>query len=81
MHDSEGRPLRVVAGHGGSRGDGSYTYTGQRLVALEEDDGSADSDTSYDESAAYYIPWCPQCLSEIPIGAKRCAFCTSEVPA
>jgi large conductance mechanosensitive channel len=24
---------------------------------------------------------CPQCLSEIPIGAKRCAFCTSEVPA
>ena len=24
---------------------------------------------------------CPQCLSEIPIGARRCAFCTSEVPA
>lgn len=22
---------------------------------------------------------CPQCLSEIPIAAKRCAFCTSEV--
>jgi large conductance mechanosensitive channel len=24
---------------------------------------------------------CPQCLSDIPIGAKRCAFCTSEVVA
>ena len=22
---------------------------------------------------------CPECLSEIPIGARRCAFCTSEV--
>jgi large conductance mechanosensitive channel len=24
---------------------------------------------------------CPECLSEIPIGARRCAFCTAEVPA
>lgn len=24
---------------------------------------------------------CPECLSEIPIGAKRCSFCTSEVAA
>jgi len=24
---------------------------------------------------------CPSCLSQIPIGAHRCAFCTSEVPA
>ena len=24
---------------------------------------------------------CPECLSEIPIGAKRCAFCTASVPA
>jgi large conductance mechanosensitive channel len=24
---------------------------------------------------------CPDCLSEIPIGARRCAFCTAEVPA
>jgi large conductance mechanosensitive channel len=24
---------------------------------------------------------CPECLSEIPIGAKRCAFCTSPQPA
>ena len=24
---------------------------------------------------------CPECLSEIPRGAKRCAFCTSEQPA
>jgi large conductance mechanosensitive channel len=24
---------------------------------------------------------CPECLSEIPIGARRCAFCTSQVPA
>jgi large conductance mechanosensitive channel len=22
---------------------------------------------------------CPQCLSEIPIGAKKCAFCTSQI--
>ncbi|HTE69589.1 MAG TPA: MscL family protein, partial [Actinomycetes bacterium] len=22
---------------------------------------------------------CPQCLSEIPVDAHRCAFCTSEV--
>ena len=22
---------------------------------------------------------CPQCLSEIPVPASRCAFCTSEV--
>jgi len=24
---------------------------------------------------------CPFCLSSIPMGAARCAFCTSEVPA
>jgi large conductance mechanosensitive channel len=24
---------------------------------------------------------CPECLSEIPIDAGRCAFCTSQVPA
>jgi large conductance mechanosensitive channel len=24
---------------------------------------------------------CPECLSEIPIDARRCAFCTAEVPA
>ncbi len=24
---------------------------------------------------------CPQCLSDIPVAAHRCAFCTSEVPA
>lgn len=24
---------------------------------------------------------CPYCISEIPIGATRCAFCTQEVPA
>ena len=23
---------------------------------------------------------CPECLSEIPIDARRCAFCTSQVP-
>ena len=22
---------------------------------------------------------CPECLSEIPIGARRCAFCTAEL--
>src|SRR5580704_13492153 len=24
---------------------------------------------------------CPECLSEIPIGARRCAFCTSVIAA
>jgi large conductance mechanosensitive channel len=24
---------------------------------------------------------CPECLSEIAIGAKRCAFCTTQLPA
>jgi large conductance mechanosensitive channel len=24
---------------------------------------------------------CPECLSEIPLAARKCAFCTSEVPA
>jgi large conductance mechanosensitive channel len=24
---------------------------------------------------------CPDCLSEIPTGARRCAYCTAEVPA
>jgi large conductance mechanosensitive channel len=23
---------------------------------------------------------CPECLSDIPIGARRCAFCTSVIP-
>jgi large conductance mechanosensitive channel len=23
---------------------------------------------------------CPQCLSQIPVGATRCMYCTSEVP-
>lgn len=23
---------------------------------------------------------CPECLSNIPVGARRCAFCTAEVP-
>jgi large conductance mechanosensitive channel len=23
---------------------------------------------------------CPQCLSQIPVAAKRCMYCTSEVP-
>lgn len=24
---------------------------------------------------------CPECLSEIPLAARRCAFCTASVPA
>ena len=24
---------------------------------------------------------CPECLSEIPIAARRCRFCTASVPA
>ena len=23
---------------------------------------------------------CPECLSNIPVGARRCAFCTAQVP-
>ena len=23
---------------------------------------------------------CPECLSEVPVGARRCAFCTSALP-
>ena len=23
---------------------------------------------------------CPQCLSKVPVAARRCAFCTSELP-
>jgi large conductance mechanosensitive channel len=23
---------------------------------------------------------CPECLSDIPVGAKRCKYCTAEVP-
>jgi len=31
--------------------------------------------------AAATTQTCPECLSSIPVGAKRCAFCTSPVPA
>ena len=24
---------------------------------------------------------CPECLSDIPVGARRCAFCTAQVGA
>jgi large conductance mechanosensitive channel len=24
---------------------------------------------------------CPECLSDVPIAARRCAFCTSEIPS
>ncbi|HEU0166462.1 MAG TPA: large conductance mechanosensitive channel protein MscL, partial [Chloroflexota bacterium] len=24
---------------------------------------------------------CPECLSAIPVGARRCSFCTSVLPA
>jgi large conductance mechanosensitive channel len=34
-----------------------------------------------DAPAAEPTRECPECLSSIPFGAKRCAFCTSEVPA
>jgi large conductance mechanosensitive channel len=23
---------------------------------------------------------CPECLSQIPVAARKCSFCTSEVP-
>jgi large conductance mechanosensitive channel len=31
--------------------------------------------------AAAITRHCPECLSEIPIAARRCAYCTSAVPA
>ena len=34
-----------------------------------------------DAPAAEPTRECPECLSSIPLGAKRCAFCTAEVPA
>jgi len=33
-----------------------------------------------DAPAAEPTRECPECLSSIPLGAKRCAFCTAEVP-
>ncbi|HZP05592.1 MAG TPA: large conductance mechanosensitive channel protein MscL [Terracidiphilus sp.] len=33
------------------------------------------------EAAAPTTKTCPECLSEIPIAAKRCAHCTQPVPA
>jgi large conductance mechanosensitive channel len=42
------------------------------LVSLSHREDSPDPETVK----------CPECLSEIPIDAKRCAFCTSElIPA
>ena len=34
-----------------------------------------------DEKAAPPTKPCPECLSDIPVEARRCAFCTSEVSA
>ncbi len=39
------------------------------LVARTRRDGPADPTTRS----------CPECLSEIPLAARRCAFCTAEV--
>lgn len=41
------------------------------LVALSRREPPADPTTQK----------CPECLSEIPIGAKRCAHCTAALPA
>ncbi|HEY7196835.1 MAG TPA: large conductance mechanosensitive channel protein MscL [Gaiellaceae bacterium] len=35
------------------------------------------TETPVDET----VRQCPHCLSEIPVAASRCAFCTQEVPA
>ncbi|MDE3095464.1 MAG: large conductance mechanosensitive channel protein MscL [Chloroflexota bacterium] len=40
-----------------------------RLIALRKKEGPTDPTTRQ----------CPECLSEIPIAARRCAFCTSEL--
>jgi large conductance mechanosensitive channel len=41
------------------------------LIARSRKEGTPDPETRN----------CPQCLSEIPIAASRCAFCTTEVAA
>lgn len=41
-----------------------------RLVAFSQRNRQAAAPTTRD---------CPECLSRIPLGARRCAFCTSEV--
>jgi large conductance mechanosensitive channel len=42
----------------------------QALIARSRKEPPADPSTKK----------CPECLSEIPVGAKRCAYCTSEQP-
>jgi large conductance mechanosensitive channel len=34
-----------------------------------------------DQPAEKVTRECPECLSAIPVAARRCSFCTSEVPA
>jgi large conductance mechanosensitive channel len=36
---------------------------------------------SHKEAAAPTTKTCPECLSEIPLAAKRCRFCGEPVPA
>ena len=36
--------------------------------------------TISDRNKAATTRQCPQCLSDIPVGATRCMYCTSEVP-
>jgi large conductance mechanosensitive channel len=42
-----------------------------KLMAMRKTETAADAPTRE----------CPECLSSIPAGARRCAFCTSEVGA
>ena len=42
----------------------------QALIARSRKEPPADPSTKK----------CPECLSEIPVGARRCAYCTSEQP-
>src|SRR6266545_4031458 len=43
-----------------------------RLMALTRRGRQPDAPTTRE---------CPECLSKVPLGARRCAFCTSPLPA
>lgn len=42
----------------------------QRMQAREEEEAAPEEPTTKE---------CPECLSEIPIGARRCAYCTAQL--
>jgi large conductance mechanosensitive channel len=70
-------PLRSVPQRAGLVPD----HRGRRLLprsqAAQHDDGAPQGCTAAGEETRP----CPECISEIPVRARRCAFCTAEVGA